>query len=94
MVENNKNNENRISNILKDAKNLILKSNHYSGKIETIDFIRDKLTDEQFEGYLIGNITKYLSRYNKKGKSYDDLTKGFTYYFWLMQGRKEDEQAM
>ena len=52
MVENNKNNENRISNILKDAKNLILKSNHYSGKIETIDFIRDKLTDEQFEVYL------------------------------------------
>ena len=52
MVENNKNNESKINNILKYVRNLILKSNYYSGKIETIDFIIDKLTDEQFEVYL------------------------------------------
>lgn len=41
--------------------------NHYtSGGIETIDYMRAKMTDEQFEGYLLGNILKYTSRYRQK----------------------------
>lgn len=56
-----KNRTNKIENLLEDAKNLILNSKHYSGKIETIDYMKDKLTDEQFEGYLMGNVIKYLS---------------------------------
>ena len=39
---------------------------HYLGKVEVIDYIEDKLTDEQFEGYLVGNVLKYISRYRKK----------------------------
>lgn len=90
------NKESEIGRILNKVKNLILESKHYSGKIETIDFIKDKLTGEQFEGYLVGNVIKYLSRYNKNDKSHEDLIKGFTYYFWLMQDKREDEdeQAM
>ena len=57
----------KISEILEGFKGLILNSEHYSGNIETIDFIKDKLTAEQFEGYLIGNTIKYL-KINKKGK--------------------------
>jgi len=40
---------------------------HYkTGGIETIDFIKAKLTDEQFKGYLAGNVIKYLSRFEHK----------------------------
>lgn len=90
------NRTNKIENLLEDAKNLILNSKHYSGKIETIDYMKDKLTDEQFEGYLMGNVIKYLSRYNKKDKEYEDLNKAFTYLLWLMQDKREDknEQAV
>lgn len=87
---NNESKINKIENLLEDAKNLILNSKHYSGKIETIDYMKDKLTDEQFEGYLMGNVIKYLSRYNKKDKEYKDLNKAFTYLLWLMQNKRED----
>ena len=40
---------------------------HYTaGGIETIDFIKAKLTKEQYEGYLLGNIIKYSSRMGLK----------------------------
>ncbi len=53
--------------------------NHYTyGEIETIDYIRDKLTPEQFEGYCIGNVLKYISRYRHKGGKVD-LEKGKNY---------------
>src|SRR6056297_1685231 len=40
---------------------------HYkTGGIETIDYMRAKLTPEQMEGYLLGNIMKYLSRFGYK----------------------------
>lgn len=47
---------------------------HYLGKVEVIDYIEDKLTDEQFEGYLVGNVLKYISRYRKKN-GIEDLKK-------------------
>ena len=34
--------------------------NHYLGKVEVIDYIEDKLSSEQFEGYLAGNVIKYM----------------------------------
>lgn len=48
---------------------------HYTtGEIEVIDYIQDKLTPEQFEGYCIGNVLKYISRYRHKG-GLEDLKK-------------------
>ena len=45
---------------------------HYlTGGIETIDYIKAKLTAEEFKGYLRGNVLKYASR--KKGG--DDMGK-------------------
>ena len=32
-----------------------------------MDYIQDKLTTEEFEGFCIGNALKYLSRYHHKG---------------------------
>lgn len=51
---------------------------HYMGKVEVIDYIEDKLTPEQFEGYLVGNVMKYMSRYQKKN-GLEDLKKGSWY---------------
>lgn len=49
---------------------------HYTdGGIETIDFIEAKLTPEQFEGYLLGNVMKYISRLGKKGEKSEDAKK-------------------
>lgn len=44
----------------------------------------------------MGNVIKYLSRYNKKDKEYVDLNQAFTYLLWLMQDKREDknEQVM
>ena len=48
---------------------------HYtSTKIETIDIIQDKLTAEAFEGFCIGNVLKYLTRYRQKN-GLEDLQK-------------------
>jgi hypothetical protein len=52
---------------------------HYADtKIETIDYIEDKLTTEEYGGYLTGNIIKYISRYKKKGGA-EDLKKARWY---------------
>jgi len=49
---------------------------HYtSGGIETIDYIQAKLTPEEFNGYLKGNILKYGSRLGLKGNDMQDAGK-------------------
>jgi len=53
---------------------------HYiGGGIETIDFIKAKLTPEEFRGYCLGNTLKYLSRAGKKGGAETDLKKAQWY---------------
>lgn len=52
---------------------------HYtSGKVETIDFIQDKLPPEMFEGYCVGNVMKYITRYQRKN-GVEDLKKAAWY---------------
>lgn len=68
---------------------------HYTqGKIEVIDYIRDKLTKEQFIGYCIGNVLKYVSRYQLKGGK-QDLEKAEVYLEWAierMDGKRGKER--
>ena len=53
---------------------------HYTvGGIETIDYIKAKLTPEEFIGYLKGNVIKYTSRAGKKQDLIQDLEKGQWY---------------
>lgn len=62
---------------------------HYTkGGIETIDYIKAKLTPEEYEGYLKGNVLKYLSREHEKG-GLDDLKKARVYLDWLIESRTE-----
>ena len=48
---------------------------HYgNGKTECIDYIQDFLSDEEFIGYLRGNIAKYMNRWRYKN-GIEDLQK-------------------
>lgn len=59
---------------------------HYTtGGMETIDVIEAKLSREEFQGYLRGNILKYLSRYNHKGRPTEDLKKAQWYLARLIE---------
>lgn len=51
---------------------------HYQGKYECIDVIEDRLNITAYQGYLEGNVWKYLYRYrNKNGVT--DLRKAQWY---------------
>lgn len=60
---------------------------HYrKGEYEAIDLIKDVTMDYSgYEGYLIGNIIKYLYRANYKGNKLEDLKKGQYYYDELIE---------
>jgi len=64
--------------------------NHYlqNGK-ETIDTIKD-ITGEGFESYIVGNITKYISRYKFKN-GIEDLKKAEFYLKRLITEVEENE---
>ena len=49
-----------------------------------IDYIRDKLTPEQFQGYCEGNVLKYVSRWEHKG-GLEDLQKARVYLDWMIE---------
>ena len=62
------------------------KSSYYDvGGIETLDIIKAKLTPEQYQGYLLGNAIKYLTRCNHKGCKKRDLEKAANYTKWLCE---------
>lgn len=52
---------------------------HYANQgIECIDYIKQQLSDEQYLGYLLGNVTKYIHRHNYKN-GLEDLKKAQWY---------------
>ena len=53
---------------------------HYKhGKKETIEVIQDCMTNDEYHGYLKGNVLKYVSRYKFKGEPLQDLEKANWY---------------
>lgn len=59
-------------------------SHYCDGGIETIDYIRAKMSREEFIGYCKGNALKYISRAGKKAENSlkQDLSKAITYLEW------------
>lgn len=54
---------------------------HYQrGGIETIDIIKLYLSEEEYIGYLKGNILKYRERATLKGNEEQDLAKAKWYF--------------
>jgi hypothetical protein len=57
-------------------KDMVNSPEHYKvGGIEVIDFIKAKLTPEEFRGYLKGNVLKYTSRAGYKDDAAQDIGK-------------------
>jgi hypothetical protein len=59
-------------------------SHYTSGGIETIDYLRAKLGPLAFLGYCIGNVLKYVSRYQFKN-GLEDLKKAQVYLGWAIE---------
>lgn len=59
---------------------------HYTaGHIECIDAIKAATTQEEFEGFLRGNVLKYLWRCNLKSNKTEDLNKARWYLNRLIE---------
>ena len=64
---------------------VVNKPNHYMlfSDMEAIDVIRTLLTEDEFRGYLRGNVLKYRLRAGKKGDTSEDIMKALRYEGWL-----------
>lgn len=76
---------------LKPAKiDMVNSPNHYTaGQFEVIDVIKDWLTEEEFRGYIKGNLIKYIARERLKNGD-EDIKKSIFYLNYLMYGIKSD----
>lgn len=64
---------------------------HYTmGKIECIDYIQDKLTPEEFRGFIKGNVIKYITRERLKN-GMQDLKKAKWYLDRLIDTESKAE---
>lgn len=62
-------------------EDLVHHPSHYNqGGIETLGIIKMCLTDEEFKGFLKGNIIKYRERAQFKGNAAQDYAKAKFYY--------------
>ena len=69
------------SDVMPIRNNAVNHPSHYTdGKIECIDYIQDKLTPDEFQGFCKGNALKYISRAGKKNpdKYNEDLKKAIS----------------
>jgi len=74
-----------------ELKQSVNSPSHYTqGGTETIDLIKDSLTEEEFSGYLKGNILKYVCRYKHKGMPLKDLMKCQWYLEKLIKEQREN----
>jgi len=70
--------------------------NHYKqGNRETIEVIRDYMTNDEFCGYLKGNIIKYLCRFEHitKEPSHQSLEKAKWYLDLLIERVKDENRS-
>lgn len=75
----------------KSKKDIINLPEHYTfGTIETIDYIRDKMTPEMFQGHCMANVIKYVSRHRHKN-GVEDLKKAQVYLNWLIESEERQE---
>ena len=64
---------------------------HYtSGGIECIDAIAASMTAPEYEGFLKGQVIKYVWRYRLKGKPVEDLKKAAFYLDRLIQAAEKE----
>lgn len=75
-----------------DYLNTVAHPKHYSGKIECIDCIESAVAElNGFEGFLAGNVIKYVFRFKRKNGK-EDLQKAEWYLSKLMEMQEDNEQ--
>ena len=75
----------------KSKVDMVNSPSHYKhGGIECIDYLQAKLSSDQFEGFLLGNIIKYMSRSQYKGKRDQDYEKARWYNNILVEFRTSE----
>ena len=62
-------------------------SHYASGEIECIDAIKAQMSKEEFQGYLRGNVVKYMWRWRQKG-GVESLRKAEWYNRELIESAK------
>ena len=65
------------------ADNVSHPSHYTQGGVECIDAIRASMNTFEFQGYLKGNVLKYVWRWRNKG-GLEDLRKAQVYLGWLI----------
>lgn len=69
---------------------LIDKQEHYTANgIQPIELMRQNFTPEAFQGFLEGNIIKYVLRHRRKN-GVEDLRKAMTYLTWLIDEEENE----
>lgn len=78
----------KVEVVVQEEDDKVNHPNHYTfGSIEVIDYIRDKMTPDEFQGYCMGNILKYVSRHKHKN-GVEDLKKAQVYLGWLIESEE------
>lgn len=76
-----------------DTNDKVNHPSHYTtGEIEVINYIRDKLGADEFTGYCIGNVMKYISRWRHKD-GVQDLEKAQVYLNWAVESARKEKEA-
>jgi len=79
----------RVQDDCRVANDSVNHPSHYGqGNIEAIEYIEDSLTNEEYIGYLRGNIAKYLHRWRYKN-GVEDLEKAKWYLYRLIKVMSE-----
>lgn len=82
---------NAVGDTSEAATDNVNRPGHYTfGAIEVIDYIRDKMTPEMFQGFCMGNVLKYVSRHKHKN-GVEDLKKANVYLGWLIESEEGAE---
>ena len=79
--------EDRAIKMLESSKpdNVNHPKHYLKGGLECIQVNKAQLTPEQYEGYLYGNVIKYMWRWKEKN-GLEDLRKANHYLDWLIKG--------
>lgn len=70
------------------SENVNHPSHYKTGQIECIDYMQDMLTEEEFRGFIKGNVLKYIARERHKNGD-EDLRKAKWYLDRLVVGLED-----
>ena len=72
------------------SENVNHPSHYKTGQIECIDYMQDMLTEEEFRGFIKGNVLKYIAR--EKHKNGDEDLRKAKWYLDRLISRLEDKK--